>query len=116
MRALIFAVCSSLLAGPAFAVDTIAPCDAGGHVGQTVTIAGSVSEIHHSASGRAIFLHMGGSFPGNCFTAVVFKDDFTKFPGMDSLRGKNIEVSGAVKLYQNKPEIILNDPGQIKAK
>jgi DNA/RNA endonuclease YhcR with UshA esterase domain len=104
------------LAGPALAAEAIAPCDAGNHVGQTVTVAGSLSEVHHAASGRAIFLHMGGIFPNSCFTAVIFKDDFTKFRDLDSLQGKNIEVSGTVKLYQNKPEIILNDPGQIKAR
>lgn len=116
MRALCIAVCGSLLAGPALAVETIAPCDAGNHVGQMVTVAGSVSDVHHAASGRAIFLNMGGIFPHNCFTAVILKDDLTKFPAVDSLRGKAVELSGAVKLYQDKPEIILNDPGQIKAR
>jgi DNA/RNA endonuclease YhcR with UshA esterase domain len=106
----------SILAGPALAAETVAPCDAGNHVGQTVTIAGGVTDVHHAASGSTIFVNMGGVFPKNCFSAVIFKTDFAKFSDVDSLRGKNVEVSGAVRLYQNKPEMILNDPGQLKTR
>jgi DNA/RNA endonuclease YhcR with UshA esterase domain len=47
---------------------------------------------------------------------VIFSDDANKFPDVDSLDGKTVDITGMVKPYQGRPEIILNDPAQIKAK
>jgi DNA/RNA endonuclease YhcR with UshA esterase domain len=86
------------------------------HVGQNLTVEGVVSEVHHAASGKAIFIDIGGRYPNNPFAAVIFADDASKFPNVDSLEGKTVDISGSVRLYKGKPEIILNDPAQIKAK
>jgi DNA/RNA endonuclease YhcR with UshA esterase domain len=59
---------------------------------------------------------MGGKFPDNTFTAVILAADAAKFPDMDSLNGKTVDVTGQVRLYKGKPEILLKDPAQIKAK
>jgi DNA/RNA endonuclease YhcR with UshA esterase domain len=115
MRALFSALFVSLVAAPAIA-ETIAPCDAAAHVSQVATVEGPVNEVHHAASGRAIFLDMGGRYPNNCFAAVIFSDDESKFPNVDALAGKVADVTGPIRLYRGKPEIILNDPAQIKAK
>ncbi|MGD0316398.1 MAG: hypothetical protein ABSB37_10685 [Xanthobacteraceae bacterium] len=40
----------------------------------------------------------------------------TKFSNVDALNGKTVDVTGPVRLHNGRPEIILNDPGQIKAK
>ncbi len=105
----------SLMATPAFA-ETIQAADAAKYVGKSVTVEGAVSEVHHAASGKAIFVDMGGHFPDNAFAAVLFSSDAPKFPDIDSLEGKVIDVTGIIKLYQEHPEIILTDPAQIKAK
>jgi DNA/RNA endonuclease YhcR with UshA esterase domain len=115
MRMLVLAFGLLLTATPAFA-ETIPPSAAKNHVGQTVTVEGVVSEVHHAASGKVIFIDMGGRFPNNPFAAVIFKEDFDKFPDVDSLEGKTIAVTGLIKSYEGKPETILHDPGQIKAK
>jgi len=39
-----------------------------------------------------------------------------KFPDVDSLEGKTIDITGTIKLYNKRLEIILNDPEQIKIK
>jgi predicted lipoprotein len=115
MRMLLFALVFSFVAAPALA-QTIAPNEAKNHVGQNVTVQGVVSQVHHAASGKVIFLDIGGRYPDAQFTAVVFASDFDKFPKVDSWEGKTVDVTGAVKLYHGRPEIILNDPAQIKAK
>jgi DNA/RNA endonuclease YhcR with UshA esterase domain len=115
MKALILAFGVALTAIPAVA-ETIAPPDAKAHVGQIVTVEGTVSEVHHAASGKVTFIDMGGRYPNNAFVAVVFAEDASKFPNVDSLEGKIVDVSGSIRLYKGKPGIILNDPGQIKAK
>jgi DNA/RNA endonuclease YhcR with UshA esterase domain len=115
MRAFVLALGFTLTATPTFA-ETIAPNEAREHVGQNVTVEGMVNEIHHAASGSATFIDMGGRYPNNPFTAVIFKDDAAKFPDVDALDGKMIDVTGSIRLYHGKPEIILNDAAQIKAK
>ncbi len=94
----------------------IAAADAKTHIGQTVTVEGVVGEVHTAASGRATFIDTGGRYPNNTFTAVIFSRDVTKFSNVDALNGKTVDVTGPVRLHNGKPEIILNDPGQIKAK
>jgi DNA/RNA endonuclease YhcR with UshA esterase domain len=63
-----------------------------------------------------IFIDMGGHYPNNVFAGVIFIDDAGKFPGVDSLDGKVVDITGTIKFYQGRTEIILNDPAQIKAK
>ncbi len=115
MRALFFALVVLLAAAPARA-ETIAPSEAKNHVGQNLTVEGVVAEVHHAASGGAIFVDIGGRYPNAQFTAVIFQDDFDKFPDVDSLEGKTVDVMGAIKLYNGRPEIVLTDPAQLKAK
>ena len=59
---------------------------------------------------------MGGRYPNNHFAAVIFPEDAIKFPDLGSLSGKMVEVTGSVRLYHGKPEIILRRRDQIKAK
>jgi DNA/RNA endonuclease YhcR with UshA esterase domain len=115
MRALLFALALSVIARPVLA-ETVAANEAPKRIGANLTVEGVVSEVHHTASGKMIFLDIGGRFPNNPVAAVIFSDDAVKFRDVDSLNGKTVDVSGTIKLYQGKPEIILNDPGQIKAK
>lgn len=114
MKAIVPAVGLALIATSAFA-ETISPGEAKTHAGQVVTVEGDVSEVYTTASG-AIFLDIGGRYPDNAFAAVIFKDDAGKFPDTVSLSGKTVQVTGAIRLYQGRPEIILNDPAQIKTK
>jgi DNA/RNA endonuclease YhcR with UshA esterase domain len=116
MRALILALVLTLAAAPALALTIIPPEDCPKHLGETVTIEGTVSEVHHAASGRATFIDMGGRYPNNTFAAVIFKDDADKFPTVDTLTGKVIDITGRVKDYKGSCEIIVNDPAQLKIK
>jgi DNA/RNA endonuclease YhcR with UshA esterase domain len=95
---------------------TIAAAAAKDHVGEEVTIEGVVAEVHHAASGRATFLDIGGRYPNNPFAAVIFESDAGKFPNVDALDGKTVDITGRIRFYRGAAEIILSDPGQIKAK
>ena len=81
-----------------------------------MTVEGVVSDVHHAASGRATFIDIGGRYPNNPFTAVIFSDDASKFPDVDTLNGKTVDVTGMIKNYKDRPEIILNDANQVKVK
>jgi DNA/RNA endonuclease YhcR with UshA esterase domain len=110
MKTLVLALGLVLTAAPAFA-ETIRPDEALGRIGQIVTVEGIVSEVHTAASGRATFIDMGARYQNN-----VFVDDASKFPNVESLNGKTVDITGSVRLYKGKPEIILNDAAQIKIK
>ena len=58
---------------------------------------------------------MGGRYPDNPFAAVIFPEDAGKFPDVGSLSGRVVEVTGSVRLYKGKPEIILRTADQLKA-
>ncbi|MDE1985050.1 MAG: nucleotide-binding protein [Alphaproteobacteria bacterium] len=115
MRQFSLALGLALIATPAFA-QTIRPADAGAHVGQTITVEGVVSEIHTAAGSGTTFIDMGGRYPDNVFTAVIFPADARTFPNVGMLNGKTVDVIGPVRLYDGKPEIILKAAGQLKSR
>jgi DNA/RNA endonuclease YhcR with UshA esterase domain len=55
-----------------------------------------------------------GVRPGTA--AVIFKDDADKFPNVDTLTGKVIDITGRVKDYKGSCEIIVNGSEQLKIK
>lgn len=114
MKVVILAFGLALAAGSARA-EAIAPSQAKAHVGQTVTVEGTVSDVFATRSG-VMFLDIGGTYPSNAFAVVIFKDDANKFPDADSLSGKTVDVTGSVRLYRGKAEIVLSDPAQLKTK
>jgi DNA/RNA endonuclease YhcR with UshA esterase domain len=116
MRALVFALVLTAAAAPAHAQTVIAAVDAPKHVGETVTVEGTVSAVHTESHSGVTFIDMGGRFPDQAFTGVIFKDDTGKFPNVESLAGKVVDITGQVHAYKGKPETILNDPAQLKAK
>jgi DNA/RNA endonuclease YhcR with UshA esterase domain len=115
MKAIIFALLLVLAVVPALA-ETIPAAEAKSHIDKDVTVEGVVSDVHHAASGKVIFIEIGGRYPGNPVSAVIFKDHFSKFPSVDSLAGKTIDVTGRIKDYRGRAEIILDDPDQLKVK
>ncbi len=116
MRAPVFALLLVLAAASAQAQTVVAAADAPKHVGETVTVEGTVSAVHTDSRSGVTFIDMGGRFPDQAFTGVVFKDDAGKFPNVESLTGKVVDITGRVHDYKGKPETILNDPAQLKAK
>jgi DNA/RNA endonuclease YhcR with UshA esterase domain len=117
MKVLASALSLTLIATATLAqTQVIAPADTQKYVGKSVTVEGPVSEVHHAASGKVTFIDMGGRYPNNTFAGVIFADDTSKFSDVDSLDGKTVDITGTIKLYQGRTEIILNDPAQIKAK
>ena len=113
-RLLVLVLGLAMIALPALA-ETIQASDARAHVGQTVTVEGTVGDVFTGRSG-VTFIDIGGRYPHNSFTAVIFKTDAGKFPGVASLGGKTVDVTGPVRLYHGRPEIVLNTGSQLKSR
>ena len=97
----------------------LTPEEAGGHIGEDVTVCGVVASATYAANApmAPTFLDLGKPYPNQIFTAVIFVNDRSKF-GMpeNSMREKNVCVTGEIFLYQGNPEIILHDPTQLREK
>jgi hypothetical protein len=92
------------------------PEEAASHVGENATVCGLVASARYAAQATAAptFLDFGKPYPNQIFTAIIFGSDRAKFEAPElSLREKQVCVTGALFLYQGKPEIVLRDPKQL---
>ena len=111
-RILFLAVFFMLVIAAGYAQEKISAKDAGNYIGKTVTVVDTVNQVYKSKKGD-YFLDMGGDYPDNAFTAVIFSGDASNFDSLESYEGKVIEVTGKVKEYQGKVEIIVKNKEQI---
>ncbi|WP_118975675.1 S1/P1 nuclease [Taibaiella koreensis] len=97
---------------------TIRPEDAQQYIGKDVTICGKVygGKFLAQAKGTPTLINMGAAYPASPFTMVIFGEDRSRFSYTPEtfLDGKDICVTGKVKLFKGKAEIVVSDPGQIK--
>jgi DNA/RNA endonuclease YhcR with UshA esterase domain len=96
----------------------LTPEDAAKHVGENATVCGTVASAHYAPRTRSqpTFLNLDKPYPNQIFTAVIFGSDRAKFGEPETtLQGKRICVTGTIRLYRGKPEIILNDPKQLES-
>jgi hypothetical protein len=73
-----------------------------------------VSEIRPQLPSATDLPGYGAALPNEVFVVVIFGSDRAKFgePEM-TLRGKRICVTGQVRNYRGKPEIVVSDPSQL---
>lgn len=94
--------------------ETICPEDALNHVGQYKTVRFFVKKSYDS--GKAVFLNSKNNFKDyDNFTTVIFEADKDNFPPQpeDYYWGKTVEVTGKIKEYKGRAEIILKNSSQI---
>ena len=60
--------------------------------------------------------NLGGEFPSNQLTIIVFAKDYSRFKDsyFENLNNKNICVKSKIELYKNKAQIIIENPDDIK--
>jgi hypothetical protein len=85
-------------------------------VGQSVTVEGVVSDVYTARSGSATFLDMGGSYPGNAFTGVIFASNMDSVGDVNDLAGKTADIEGEVRMYRGAPEIVISSRDQIRVR
>ena len=96
------------------AQDRVVPDSAAARfVGQTVTVEGTVASVGSSRRSATTFLNLGAAYPNQTFTAVIFRSAASRFPNPQQWEGKRVRVTGKVRLYREKPEIVLEEPSQI---
>jgi len=94
--------------------DTIPPEEAVNYIGKVKTVEGKVVTVNVSKHSN-VFLNFGGSFPNQTFTAAILisNADLTLISNAKQYEGKIVAVTGTIKLYKGKPEILVTRGGQI---
>jgi hypothetical protein len=94
------------------AADCLSIQEAGDHVGETRCVSGKVVRVKVGVQG-VHFLDFCEDQMACPFTVVVFERDLKDVGDVRRLAGRTVEIRGAVKLYEGRPEIILNRISQI---
>jgi len=86
------------------------------HVGERATVCGTVANASFAekTKGSPTFLNFEKPFPRQLFTAVIWGDDRPKFGQPEvEYQGKKICVTGEIKLFRKRPEIVVTEKNQI---
>lgn len=83
------------------------------YYGKFVTVEGTIVNTYNS--GKACFLNFHPDWKRH-FTTIIFASDFYKFPSTPEkyYYNKRVKITGTIREYQGKPEIILKEPTQIE--
>ena len=103
----------SYVSQESFQKDCLKLQEASQHVGETQCVEGKIDHLYVSQKGT-VFLSFCPSYKTCPFQAVIFHSDAGKFTDLQKLKGRLIQITGLVKTYQGKAEIIIHEPRQIK--
>jgi DNA/RNA endonuclease YhcR with UshA esterase domain len=104
---------SALFRTPAQAETIIPDTEAAQHVGQAVSVEGTITKVFKSKNGNT-FLNFGGDYPNVTFVVWIPEDaPEAADPGLAKIEGKKVKVSGTIQLYRGKPEIKVSTKEQI---
>lgn len=83
------------------------------HVGEEIVVEGRIVRTHRSASMLYLNFHPNWK---RYLTLVIHVKDLPLFPGdpEKTYKGKKVRVRGEVKLYKDRPEMVVRDPANIK--
>jgi DNA/RNA endonuclease YhcR with UshA esterase domain len=82
------------------------------HVGAQAVVKGKIAEVN--VGERIVRLNFEEPYPKNPFTAVIFPANTNKFPEVEKLKGKTVEISGKIAQYRERPQIVLTSTNQVK--
>jgi hypothetical protein len=112
VRAVALAMFAFFPVAPLFASDCLPIAEASHHVGETKCVVGKVVRVKVGAKG-VHFVDFCEDQMACPFTVVVFPSDLKDVGDVRRLTGHVIEISGPVKLYEGRAEIILNRVSQV---
>ncbi len=94
------------------ATNKIGTADASKYYDQTMIVTGRVVQV--SVRPNITILSLDKSSFDAPLTAVVFAENAGAFKNLESLTNQDVEITGSITEYRNRPEIILETPDQIK--
>jgi hypothetical protein len=88
---------------------TILASEAAKHVGERMTVCGSIAGEHTAASSRGTptFINLDRPYPNQVFTLLIWRDDRGKVGAVPETG--RICATGVITEYRGSPEIVLRD-------
>jgi endonuclease YncB( thermonuclease family) len=88
------------------------------HAGKSVRVRGVIRNVHSLPGRKITFVNFEG-VPRGGFVAIVRAGVYDRVSralpgGLEGLSGKSVEVSGAINLYQDTPQIEIDEAGQLR--
>lgn len=88
------------------------------HVGDSVTVKGKIHGVRYleSAKNTPTFINVGGAFPNQLLTIVIWGDVRKKLnyaPEEKPYVNGFAKVSGKVEIFRGKPQIVVTNPSQL---
>lgn len=87
--------------------------EAGNYVGEYKCVEGIVDNVYISRKGN-VFLNFCPDYRTCPFSSVIFSSSVYKFSDPQQFKGQKVQITGLIKTYKGKPQIILDDPKQIQ--
>ena len=87
--------------------------EAPNYVGKYACVTGIVDHVYTSQKGT-IFINFCSNYKTCPFGVVIFGSNASKFPNPNQYTGRNVEITGFITAYQGRPEIVIENPTQIK--
>jgi DNA/RNA endonuclease YhcR with UshA esterase domain len=90
------------------------PVDSAQHyIGKTITICSKVYGV--KAFDKVTLINVGAAFPNSPLTITIFSKDLKNFSeeAEKLFTGKSICVTGSIKMFKGKPEMIVSKPEDI---
>lgn len=116
MKRIYFSFFALMIAGMVKAQTTIKLEDVNKHIEDSVTVCGIVDDMRYfeNSKKQPTFLNIGGKFPNQLLTVVIWGDIRKQFTGsVEELKGRQVCITGRIILFKEKPEIIIGQPSQI---
>jgi hypothetical protein len=101
-----------MLAIPSFAKECIRFDQAPDNIGKTTCVTGKVLKVAQSESG-SMFLDFCENYKKCPFVVVVFRSNLKHVGDVRLLEAKEVEITGKIKEWRGKAEIVLKDAGQL---
>lgn len=89
------------------------------HIGEYIKVCGPVSNVTWATAskGKPTFINIGNAYPNpNRFVALIWNENRAQYENMinSMYYGRNVCVTGLIKLYSGIPEIEVTSPSQIE--
>jgi len=99
------------------ALPTLTADEAADHIGSTATVCGTVASTKFAdrSNGQPTYLNLDRPYPDQVVTVVIWGTDRAAFGKPESrYSGKSICVTGKIRSFKGRPQIIARDPSQIE--
>lgn len=90
----------------------ISAADATNHVDESVIVTGKVAQV--TIREKMVYLNIDKAYPGSPLSCVIFAANTNQFGEVEKLKGKSVELSGTIKLFRERAELVLTSTNQLK--